>query len=242
MSLRLLEHYASVQGEGPRTGQMTQFVRFAGCNLKCPKWPCDTPEAIDPKLYRKEQTFLQVRARPDRAERGVMDMCVLMAGETGARNICLTGGEPMLQPAAEIEDLVVSLVDNWDYHVEMFSNGTLPYTPAIMRNCTIVMDWKLPGSGDAETIGDRVNNYRAMGEDAHHSIKFTIADMDDLLIANDIYNDYDMANWPGDIWAGPVWGKFAPDRIVDWVKSGGLPWKLNLQTHKFVFGDKVRSV
>jgi len=52
--MRLSELYTSIQGEGPRVGQPVQFMRFAGCNLRCPSWPCDTQHAIDAARYRHE--------------------------------------------------------------------------------------------------------------------------------------------------------------------------------------------
>src|ERR1700742_890100 len=101
MPMRLLEHYTSVQGEGPRTGRPTQFVTVAGCNLKCPFWPCDTPEAIDPKLYREEQQTVT----PDDIIASVEEY----AGNDGSFNVCITGGEPMLQPNDEMDELVRGL-------------------------------------------------------------------------------------------------------------------------------------
>src|SRR3954453_605533 len=94
MALRLLEPYPSTQGEGPNVGKLTQFVRFAGCNLKCPGWPCDTPFSIDPAQYRNEMQLVTARtlARSVFAE----------FTATGAENICLTGGEPTLQPQGEL--------------------------------------------------------------------------------------------------------------------------------------------
>src|SRR5215831_15791577 len=178
--LRLLEHYTSIQGECDRTGTPTQFVRFAGCNLKCPGWPCDTEHAINPKIFMKEQKLVPVRDAPMGtvpafAHNGLIGSIVMEATKTGAHNVCLTGGEPMLQPRKEMHDLVRSLVDNWDYTLEMFSNGTIKYPKGLMSSCAIRMDWKLPGSGD--TIeGDRLTNYYAMSEWAHHTVKFTIKD------------------------------------------------------------------
>jgi 7-carboxy-7-deazaguanine synthase len=245
--LRLLEHYTSIQGECDRTGTPTQFVRFAGCNLKCPGWPCDTPFAIFPKQFMKEQELVPVRDFPmDRSDlhqgshNGLIGRIVLVASETGAHNICLTGGEPMLQPSEEIEDLIRSLVDNWAYTLEMFSNGTLKYPKEVMKYCAIRMDWKLPGSGE-HNEGDRVTNYYAMGEWQHHTIKFTVKDHVDFEEAMAIYEKFDMEDWPGSIYVGPVWdSEYTAKDVADGILAYQLPWKLNIQTHNYVYGAQTR--
>jgi len=47
--------FLSVQGEGPRTGTLTIFVRFFGCNLRCPGFFQDNP--TDPSTYIKPIEF-----------------------------------------------------------------------------------------------------------------------------------------------------------------------------------------
>ncbi len=76
MTLPVHEIFASLQGEGRHTGRPCLFIRFAGCNLACP-W-CDTDHA--PRLALTVDDLL---AR--------VDAC-------GAKNVILTGGEPLLHP------------------------------------------------------------------------------------------------------------------------------------------------
>lgn len=58
--------FLSVQGEGVRTGKLTIFVRFFGCNLRCPgffqKNPTDPstyvkPLLVDPKSFKTLEEF-----------------------------------------------------------------------------------------------------------------------------------------------------------------------------------------
>src|SRR5690348_12888833 len=112
--LRLSETYTSFQGEGPNTGMRTQFVRFAGCNFKCPGWACDTPHAIDPKIFTKEQRPYEPQELAD----------YVLGFRT--QHICLTGGEPFLQNQTELNDFVVALVRE-GCTVEVFTNGSLKW-------------------------------------------------------------------------------------------------------------------
>jgi 7-carboxy-7-deazaguanine synthase len=231
--LRLLEHYPSIQGEGPRTGAPTQFVRFAGCNLRCPSWPCDTQFAIEPKLYRKEQQ--QISAAD------LATQCAYVATHTGCRNVCLTGGEPMLQHTDDIDALITLLTDPIFGVVEMFSNGTLRYSDTVLEQCCVIMDWKLPGSGERADDPMRIQNYQDMMSIGGHTIKFTCANYRDLVMAQAIYNRYSMADFQGRIYVGPVWDAgLPPAQIAEFILDNKLPWNLNLQIHKYVWPPDAR--
>src|SRR6476469_9634383 len=96
--MRISEIYVSTQGEGPNVGKRTCFVRFGGCNLRCAGWPCDTPFAVDPKLYR--HTWTQVS--PDNLAADIIEECNNDPNIT----ICFTGGEPLIQKTDDLERLI----------------------------------------------------------------------------------------------------------------------------------------
>lgn len=100
--MKVNEIFYSLQGEGFHTGTPAVFVRFSGCNLRCP-W-CDT----DFQSYT-EMTETQIAER------------VLELSGPGSF-VVLTGGEPSLQVT---ESLVQLLQDNGCY-VTMETNGTHP--------------------------------------------------------------------------------------------------------------------
>jgi 7-carboxy-7-deazaguanine synthase len=236
--LRRLEVYYSVQGEGPRVGTPTVFVRFAGCNLRCPGWPCDTQHAIDPALYQKEQRLVTCGALGIE----VASLC----RQTGARNVCLTGGEPMLQHTNTLMHFVTHL---WEamLNVEMFSNGLLPYPSALADGAEVVMDWKLPGSGeDIRSVDDRTTRLRNLAllrdSDRTHAVKFTIASTADLARALEVYDRHLLRGIHIPVFVGPVWGKIQPVEIVEWLSFKKLPWRLTLQTHKYIWDPDQRGV
>jgi 7-carboxy-7-deazaguanine synthase len=247
--MRLLEHYYSLQGEGPRVGVPTQFVRFAGCNLRCPGWPCDTPYAIFPSMFIGEQQSVSLD--------GLVEKIVKMSMDTGANNVCLTGGEPLLQGLNNLTILTARL-DELGMSVEMFSNGTIPYDEDLLEFVNIVMDWKLPGSGDEQVYLESVlKNVELMSRPAElsppggHSVKFTVVSKADLLSAlfvwdnhlSDLYPKQGHSNNSAltEIFVGPVWGKIEPKEIVEFVKERRLPWRLNLQTHKYIWDPEARG-
>jgi 7-carboxy-7-deazaguanine synthase len=232
--LRLLEHYYSVQGEGPRVGIPTQFVRFAGCNLRCPLWPCDTQYAIQPKLFEAEQRLVGAAELAD-------EVCS-MALKTGARNVCLTGGEPMLQTKVEL-NILINELRSAGLTLEMFSNGTIEYWPLVFTQVSIVMDWKLPGSGETGKREDVVlSNLEILRRLSNHSIKFTVIDQGDLIAAKQRWDLFNLRDAYCPIFVAPVWSKIDPAEVVDFLRFNQLPWRLNLQTHKFIWSPEARGI
>ena len=95
----LVEIFESLQGEGRNTGRPCVFIRFAGCNLKCP-W-CDT----------------------DVAKKFSASLADILAelGQYKAKSVILTGGEPTL--VKDMPELVAALKKN-GYWIGVETNGT----------------------------------------------------------------------------------------------------------------------
>lgn len=101
--MRINEIFYSLQGEGLFSGTPAVFIRFAGCNLKCPF--CDT----------RHETFTDMTE----------DDIVRKAASYPARHVVITGGEPTLQLTSSfIESLHCA-----GFFVQIETNGTvkLPY-------------------------------------------------------------------------------------------------------------------
>ena len=95
----LVEIFDSLQGEGRNMGRPCVFVRFAGCNLKCP-W-CDTDVT---KRFSAS-----------------LDELLAELGQYKAKSVILTGGEPTMQK--EMPELVAAL-KKAGYWIGVETNGT----------------------------------------------------------------------------------------------------------------------
>lgn len=111
MQYKVNEIFYTLQGEGAHSGIPAVFIRFSGCNLRCP-W-CDT-EFAD---YR-EMTSDQI----------IAEICELYDLPNERRKmVVLTGGEPGLQ----VDDALVEALHAARFFVCIETNGTRPLPVAI---------------------------------------------------------------------------------------------------------------
>ena len=108
----VVEHFVSINGEGPLAGQLAVFVRFKGCNLSC--LYCDTKWANEPDVPARVMTAEEIH-------QAIM--------ETGVRNVTLTGGEPLDRPY--ISELLEKLAADHLLHVEIETNGSVSLAPFV---------------------------------------------------------------------------------------------------------------
>lgn len=95
----LVEIFESLQGEGRNVGRPVVFVRFAGCNLRCP-W-CDTDFSVKFVLSLKEL---------------IKEIALFKS-----KSVILTGGEPTIQN--EMPEFVAALKRE-GYWIGVETNGT----------------------------------------------------------------------------------------------------------------------
>jgi 7-carboxy-7-deazaguanine synthase len=228
--MRVSELYTSIQGEGPGIGRATQFVRFAGCNLRCPGWPCDTQHAIDPAKYRHEW------------ETVAPDELYARIRRNDVQRVTLTGGEPFLQPHEQLDALVRVWLSKY-YDIEVFTNGTLDFSDWVQnKNVSVIMDWKLPGSGEGEVkLDTRIRNLGYLG--SKDAVKFVCTCEDDFDAAVElVQKNPELFINIGHIYAGAAWGKTSEADVAQWLIESRLPWKLNVQIHNYVWNRDERGI
>ncbi len=99
------EIFCSIQGEGPRVGLPSLFIRLWGCNLTCSF--CDSRFAWDSRLEKPKY----------------LSLAEVVAGikNSPTKNLIFTGGEPMLRQA-DIRAICAAAQPTF---VEIETNGTI---------------------------------------------------------------------------------------------------------------------
>jgi len=234
--VRLIELYKSVQGESSFTGVPCIFVRFAGCNLRC-AW-CDSEYTFTGgKPFTEDEVIEQIEA---------LAPCPLVE---------FTGGEPMLH-AKDLLPLMHHLLNDpqTKYTLMMETSGERPLEEVPVEVHKIV-DVKCPGSGSA--FGSfRMSNLDTLT--TRDEVKFVLRDRRDYEFARDFIREHlaqKIADGTlGHILLSPAFIQNpSPLRtadnmeldardLVQWMLDDGLPARLSLQVHKFVWEPQKKGV
>ncbi len=213
-ALLVTEIYASLQGETTFTGVPFVLVRLARCHLRC-TW-CDSAF-----------TFKG-------GERRSIDDVVAAALAFKIPQVLVTGGEPLLQPAAL--PLMTRLCDAGTT-VLLETSGSLDIASVDPRVHRIV-DVKCPGSG--EVAANRLENLALLTP--RDEVKFVIADRADYEFARDVLRRHDLAARCNAVLLSPVGG--APElarHLAAWILEDRLPARLQLQLHKILWDPAERG-
>jgi 7-carboxy-7-deazaguanine synthase len=229
----ITEIFKSIQGEGTRAGMPCIFVRLTGCNLRC-TW-CDTAYAFH---GGKKMTVNEVLARVDelagRLEAGTSFQATVPLVE-------LTGGEPLLQE--EVYPLAEKLLAA-GYTVLIETSGER-YVGRLPQEVIKIVDVKCPDSGEADTF--ELRNLDVLS--ANDEVKFVLSTRRDYEFARDFTQQYHLTQRVRAVLFSPVfddpegkWQGLQPRALVEWILADGLPVRLGLQLHKFVWDPATKGV
>jgi 7-carboxy-7-deazaguanine synthase len=208
LALRLTEIFFSLQGEASRAGLPTVFVRLTGCPLRC-VW-CDT-------------TYSFTGGEPATVESVLAEVA-----KYPARQICVTGGEPLAQK--ECLPLLSALCDA-GYDVSLETSGALDIA-AVDPRVARIMDLKGPDSG--ECVKNRWENLALLNP--RDEIKIVIASRGDYEWACDLLRERKLdALCP--VLLSPAQGLVDPTALADWILADGLNVRFQLQLHKLLWGN-----
>jgi 7-carboxy-7-deazaguanine synthase len=227
--MHLIELYKSVQGESSFAGVPCIFVRLAGCNLRC-AW-CDSEYTFTGgKPYTADQIVAQIEA---------LAPCKLIE---------FTGGEPMLQARELLPLMDRLLAASYTLMIETSGERPLADVPKAVHK---IVDVKCPGAGSAAN-SFRMENLEALTK--NDEVKFVITNREDYDFARDFILQHAPQKRAGHILLSPAFVQtpspqrtadnmaLDPRKLVEWMLADGLPARLSLQIHKFIWEPMKKGV
>ena len=227
--MRLIEIYKSVQGESSFAGLPCIFVRLAGCNLRC-AW-CDS-----------EYTFGAGEAF------SAAEILARIEALAPCRLIEFTGGEPLLQ-ARELLPLMDELLTR-EYTLLIETSGERPLAdlPSAVHK---IVDVKCPGAG-AAADSFRIENLAFLT--LNDEVKFVLTSRADYEFSRRFIQTHNLASRCSQILLSPAFLKnpseerstancaLDPRLVVEWMLADGLPARLSLQIHKYIWEPLRKGV
>ena len=211
--LKINEIFFSIQGESSWAGHPTVFIRTSGCHLRCTY--CDTNYAYyDGQLMTLDQILVKVRSYP-------------------TRYVCLTGGEPLLQPASLS---LMSMLCELGFNVSLETSGDKDCGPVDPRVKKII-DIKTPDSGESGKFN--VGNLEFT--DTKTEFKFVICSEDDFMWAESFARDKALFEKTNVLYS-PSFGSVTERWLAEKILAVGSPARMQLQLHKYIWPAEVRGV
>jgi len=213
--LRVNEIFYSIQGESTFAGFPCIFIRLTGCNLRCRY--CDTTYA-----YEEGDDI-------------PLDRILATVKGFDCNLIEVTGGEPLIQ--GETPDLIAALIKN-GYTVLLETNGSLDIRRVDTR-CARIVDIKCPSSGM-----DNRNYWKNLDYiTPNDQLKFIIANRQDYLYATKVLDKLDIKRRKKLIINfSPVFNEIALKELARWILADNLPVRLQIQLHKYIWGEHTKGV
>lgn len=122
MSLPVMEHFYTIQGEGYHQGRAAYFIRLAGCDVGC-VW-CDVKESWDADKHKK---FEVERLRFE-------------VEKTPAKIVVITGGEPLMHNL----DALTKALQSAGLKTHIETSGAYPLTGSWDWICLSPKKFKAP--------------------------------------------------------------------------------------------------
>jgi 7-carboxy-7-deazaguanine synthase len=227
--MQITEIYKSIQGESTHAGLACVFVRLTGCNLRC-SW-CDS-----------EYTFTGGQRRTPEEVAAEVERLSPAGGL-----VEITGGEPLLQQR-EVVPLMQRLLDaNYTVLLETSGERPLQHVP---RPVIKIVDVKCPNSGEPDTF--HMENLETLNP--HDEVKFVLSDRTDYEFARDFVKRHGLDQRVNAVLFSPAFSKQAsgardassclldPRELADWILADGVPARLGLQIHKFIWDPAMKGV
>ncbi len=209
MTLKINEIFYSIQGESSRTGLPCIFIRLTYCNLRCSY--CDTEYAF---YNGQDMTINKIISKIKKYP---------------SRLVMITGGEPLLQK--DCINLMEKLLCE-KYSVMLETSGSLKLKD-VPEAVIKIVDFKCPASKMKSK-----NDWAILADiQEKDEIKFVIANKEDYDWSKKMIEKHNL-NKICPILFSPVSNKIDISKLADWILEDGLNVKLQMQLHKYIWGDK----
>lgn len=215
--MRVIEKFISINGEGVKSGELSVFIRFEGCNLRCSY--CDTTYSFINPIYEN----LDVKE--------IVDYIL----STKIKNVTLTGGEPLIQEG--IYELLEELSKH-DLEVEIETNGSVSIKEFPFKNVSFTLDYKTPSSKMEKFMN--LDNYKYLQK--KDTIKFVCGSINDLLVSKMIMDKYELYN-KCNLIISPIFNTLPLESYVSFMIENNLNnVRFGLQIHKIIWDKDKRGV
>lgn len=143
----------------------------------------------------------------------------------------VTGGEPLLQK--ECRDLLQALCDR-GYTVLLETSGSVLITD-LPEKVAVIMDIKCPSSGESGSFMMSNLKHLKHGDE----VKFVMADRMDYDWSLKAIQEY---NIQVSVLFSPVHGVLDPKILAEWILDDQLEVRLQVQLHKYIWGEDVQGI
>ena len=148
----------------------------------------------------------------------------------GAQYVTVTGGEPLAQP--QCIELLAALCD-LGYRVSLETSGAMPVNDVDSRVVKI-LDLKTPGSGEvSRNLYENIPLLLPQDE-----VKFVICNRQDYDWCCLKIDELRLSEYVSEILFSPSQGELSPKQLAEWILEDKLRVRMQLQTHKYVWGDQ----
>jgi 7-carboxy-7-deazaguanine synthase len=211
--MRVTEIFFSIQGESTHAGRPCVFVRLTGCSLRCVY--CDT-----------KYSYAGGREIP-------LDEVLSIVEGYPAKLVEVTGGEPLEQE--EVYPLMSALLDR-GYSVMLETGGHIP-VDRVPKPVIKIIDIKCPDSGEGDTVcWDNIDL-----AEPHDEFKFVISTRTDYEWSKAVYLEK-LRHKTNPVLFSPSHDELPAVNLARWILDDGLPVRLQLQLHKYIWGADARGV
>lgn len=212
--IKLIEIFASIQGESTYAGLPCIFIRFAECNLRCNY--CDS-----------KYTYIT------RFKKSIEEILSEIENWKHIKLVEITGGEPLLQK--EIYPLFQALHLS-GYKILLETNGSMSLKE-VPEYVVKIIDVKCKGSGEENSFLTE-NLLYINGE--KDEIKFVLSDRKDFDFAVSFIIKKQLQN--NKIIFSTVFNRLEPQTLADWILKSEINVRLQLQMHKYIWDPEKEGV